>query len=340
MRWRNPRPIFGVLLTILVSGTSVQAAPVRFKAGTLAPEGSPWLNTWNEFVAHVEANSGVDAKIVTYPGGVMGDEADMVRKLKFGQLQMVGVTVAGIAHLMPEILVLNLPFLFNNYDEVDYVVGKLFDRFQEIAATRGLYLVGLLDQGWIEAYSKRRVGSPEEFIKQRVWIWNEDRIALTLAKKLGINGVMLPVPEVLTSLQTGLIDSMFSSSTALVSLQWHTQMKYYYPFRLRYDPAAFMISEKALKKLAPADQQKFRQQIRASWAETFGKAAADFRKTEQELARQVVDGGVEVVQWDRKAADGLIAKARETWKELAGDLYPAELLDDVLAALKAFRAAH
>lgn len=328
-----------VLAFTLLALTTPTAAQTVFKAGTLAPDGSPWLNKWNDFVKDFEQSSPIPAKIVTYPGGVMGDESDMVRKLKLGQLQMVGVTVAGIAHVMPEVLVLNLPFLFDNYAEVDYVVDKLFPEFQKLAAKRGIYMVGMLDQGWIEAFSKHKVASPEAFVKQRVWIWNADKVAVQLTESLGINGMMLPVPEVLTSLQTGLVDSMFSSTTALVALQWHTQMKYYYPFKLRYDPAVFFITDKAIDKVAADKQAAFRAQIRTSFDRQFRPFAAELRKIERDLGQQIVDGGIQVVDWDVKQAEGIKQKAIETWDKLAAaGVYSPELLAQVKSALAEFRA--
>lgn len=327
------------MLAVLCLALPVQAAETVFKAGTLAPEGSPWLNKWYDFAKDFEQSAPTPTKIVTYPGGVMGDESDMVRKLKFGQLQMVGVTVAGIAQLMPEMLVLNVPFLFNDYGEVDYVLEKLFPEFQKLAAKRGIYLVGMLDGGMIEAFSKNKVNSPEEFIKQRVWIWNIDKTAVKLAEALKINSVMLPVPEVLTSLQTGLADSLFVHTTGLVSLQWQTQLKYYYPFKLRYDPAAFFLTDQALKKLPPDKEQAFRAQLRTSFDKAFKPFAAELRQTEDDLAKQIVKDGMQVVNWDPKTIEPIKQKAVATWDDMAKEgVYSPELLAQVKAALLEYRA--
>ncbi|RMF17324.1 MAG: hypothetical protein D6761_04460, partial [Candidatus Dadabacteria bacterium] len=273
--------------------------------------------------------------------GVMGDEPDMVRKLKFGQLQMVGVTVSGIAQLLPEMLVLNLPFLFNNYDEVDYVVGKMKPTFEKIAEDRGLYLFAMLDSGMITAYSKNLVKTADEYIKQRVWIWNADPIAVKLAEVLGVNSVMLPVPEVLTSLQTGLIDTMFSSSTALVALQWQTQMKYWYPITVRYDPAAMVATKKIWDKVSPENRPKFEKLNEELVQEFLRPFILDLRKTEKQIDEDLVrEGHVKRVEFDPKSVEAMRKKAMATWQDLAGQLYPQELLDQVLGLLKEYRAAH
>lgn len=328
------------LAAVFVAPTTNQAAePVTFKMGTLAPEGSPWLNKWYEVVEAAEARSPVPTKIVTYPGGVMGDEPDMVRKLKFNQLQMLGVTTSGIAQLMPEILVLNLPFLFNDYKEVDYVVEKLFPRFQSLAEERGLFLMAMLDQGMIQAFSKKQVATAEEFMSQRVWIWNADPVAIKLADVLGINSVMLPVPEVLTSLQTGLVDTMFSSTTALVALQWHTQMKYYYNIKLRYDPAAMFTTTKALNQLPAEHQETYKQVIKDVTEEYMKPFLTELRDTEEELGEMLMtEGGLKMVEWNEKDVAPVRADALKTWDMMAGEFYPPELLADVKAALAEYRS--
>lgn len=334
---KSTRLIACAIATLFCSSAAT-AAPIDMKFGTLGPEGSPWINKWYELVDIFEATSPAPVKVVTYPGGVMGDEPDMVRKLKFGQLQMVGVTVSGIAQLMPEMLVLNIPFLFRNYDEVDYVMDKLLPRFQELAEKRGLYLIGVIDQGMIEAFSKKLVNSADEFIKQRVWIWNADQVGIMTAKAVDINSVMLPVPEVLTSLQTGLIDTMFSSTTALVSLQWHTQMKYFYRFKLRYDPAALFVSSKALNKF-PADKREgVKKALVEAQNQTFRPFRFELRETEEEYGKMIIEAGIKEVTWGAESVKALEDKAKVVWDQMAGENYPPELLEEVKATLAEYRA--
>ncbi len=337
----------GLMAALLISVTpapSQAAETLSLKMGTLAPEGSPWLAAWYDVVNAMESRMPIPVKVTTYPGGVMGDEPDMVRKLKFGQLQMVGVTVSGIAQLLPEILVLNIPFLFNNYDEVDYVQQKLFPRFQELAEKRGLNLFAMTDSGFITAYSKKKVATPDEYLDQRVWVWNADPTAVKMAEHLGINSVMLPVPEVLTSLQTGLVDTMFSSSTALVALQWHTQMTYHYPITIRYDPAVMVTTKKAMDKIPPQHRAEFDRITQEISDEFLRPFTLDLRKTEKDLAEGLVEAGIKTVNFDPAAVEDLKKKAMGLWDGFAGTpgengaLYPPELLAEVKATLAEFRS--
>lgn len=334
-------PLVLVLAVAGVATVSTSAEPpLVIKMGTLAPEGSPWLGSWYDIVKAMETRAPVPLKIVTYPGGVMGDEPDMVRKLKFGQLQMVGVTVAGIAQLMPEVLVLSSPFLFDSYEEVDYVVAKMLPKFEKIAKDRGLYLFALLDSGMISAYSKKQVKTAQELMQQRVWVWNADPISVEMAGALGINSVMLPVPEVLTSLQTGLADTVFSSSTALVALQWQTQMDYWYPTRVVYTPGIMVATDKIWSKVPVEHHATFDKLNRELTAQYLKPFIEDLRKTETKLEEDLIkDGHVKRVDVDPKSIEELKQKAMKVRETLvAKGIFSKELLDEVVATVAEYRA--
>lgn len=344
MRQRPFARLFCATIVLSLAVVGLEAAPTRaadklvFKMSTLAPQGSPWLDRWARVVEDVEAQSPMPHKIKTYGGGVMGDEPDLVRKLKFDQLQIVGVTVSGIAKLMPEILVLNQPFLFNSYDEVDHVVDKLFPRFQELAAERDLYLIAMLDQGMVELFSKNRAASPEAYFNQKLWVWNADPVGIQTAETFDANSVMLPVPEVLPSLQTGLANALFTSSTALVSLQWHTQMRYYYPVRLRYDPAAIIMSRKALRKIPEDKLDAYKEMIKNVTDKHMSEFKSELRANEREMRKRLVeDTGLEKVTWSEGDVAAMRARGERIREELAGDLYPQSLLDEVTSALETYR---
>lgn len=334
-RMLNLALALGLVTAPLVAG----AEELQIKMATLAPEGSPWLNKWYEVVDEFTKRSPVPVKITTYGSGVMGDEPDYVRKIKIGQIQMLGVTTSGIALLMPEMLVLNLPFLFQNYDEVDHVVQKLQPKFEQLAAERGLYLVGMLDQGMIEAFSQHLVTSAQEFLQKKVWIWGADPVAVNLSKVLNINAVVLGVPEVLPGLQTGLIDTMFSSSTALVALQWHTQMQYYYRVKLRYDPAAIFLSDKVFKKM-PADKvEPFKQVLKEVNDEFMRPFLQELRRTEEETSAMLIsEAGLKEVAWTPEQIEPVKKKALEVYDIMAGQYYPKELLLQVQQLLADYRS--
>lgn len=327
------------LLAALVTAPAA-ASPVPIKFGTLAPEGSGWINTWNKIVQRIEKESPHPLKVLTYSGGVMGDEPDLVRKLKFDQLQIVGITVSGISQLVPEILVLGLPFMFRDYDEIDYVVKELMPTFQAIAEKKGLWLIAMLDQGMIELYSAAKVARPQELASQKTWTWNGNPLNILMDQAIGLSGTPVAVPELLPALQTGLVNAIFVSPAALVSFQWHTQIKYRVPTEVRYEPAAIIASARLTNKV-PADK-------RDALIQVIDKAASDImpgflqelRRDEADMRKLLAESGVQTVRWSDADIAELKQKTQRVWAmAVEQGLFPQSLLDQVVASLAKYRQA-
>ena len=116
----------GLIACLLFAGSAVGAEkPSLIKLATLAPEGSAWMKTLTALNAEVMKKTGNQVQLRIYPGGVLGDEKDMLRKMKIGQVQGAVLTASGLSTLDGEIDVLQIPFLFQNYDEVDFILKKM-----------------------------------------------------------------------------------------------------------------------------------------------------------------------------------------------------------------------
>lgn len=336
MRWNR---LLSLSLVLALASTPALGSTINARMGTLAPEGSGWMNTWYKVIERIEKDSPVPFRMQTYPGGVMGDEPDLVRKLRLGQLHFVGVTVSGIAQLIPEILVLGLPFMFRSYDEVDHVVAELMPTFQEIAASKNLMLITMLDQGMIEAYSANPVNNLQELTRQRVWTWSGNPINLLFDEALGIRGVPAAVPELMTSLQTGLINTVFTSPTALVQFQWHTRMRYRVPVSFRYEPAAIIASTRVLN-MAPAEHRDgLIQVIQAAVDEAIPPFLQELRRDEDEMRRLMVEAGVQKIEWPAAEVAKVREQSRAVWNQaVERGLFSQEILDRVIAILDEYRA--
>lgn len=329
-----------VLALAIALAAPAAASPIQVKFSTLAPEGSGWINTWYRVVEYVERESPVPVKVVSYPGGVMGDEPDMVRKLKFDQLQVVGVTVAGISQMVPEILVLGLPFLFENYAEVDHVIAKLFPTFQQIAEAKGYYLLALLDQGMIELYSRQPIRNLKEYMAGKVWTWNANPVHILSDRAVGIRGTPITVPELLPALQTGLVDVVSTSPAALVSLQWHTQVRYRVPVELRYEPAAIIASKRIENKVAADKRDAFRAVLEKAAATILPPFLTEQRRDEADMRKLLAEAGIKDTPWSAADIAELRTQSQKTWAlAVEQGLFPQSLLDQVKAELAAFRAA-
>jgi len=325
--------IGGLILSTLFSFELFSQPRYVVKMGTLAPEGSTWMNMWKGVSKWVEEKTKGDIKFITYPGGVMGDEPDMVRKLKLDQLQMGGFTVNGIYMIAPEMLVLELPFLFRNYGEVNYVRKKLFDRFNEFFLKRGFVLIAWIDQGLIRMYTKERVENLEQLRKQKMWVWAGEPVAIQTFKAWGINPIPSSVPEALSSLQTGLVNAIYTSPLACVALQWYTQIKYVIDLDIRYEPAV-VVENKSMYDKTPEEYQKIVREAMDIFLEDF------LREIQQANVKSLVgmyEHGIKPVKWSEEEVKKLEELSRKVWDDLADKLYPRELLEEVIKTIEEYR---
>jgi TRAP-type C4-dicarboxylate transport system substrate-binding protein len=328
------RGVLGGLIFAFLFNFEVFSQPKYvIKMGTLAPEGSTWMNMWKGVSKWVEEKTKGDIKFVTYPGGVMGDEPDMVRKLKLDQLQMGGFTVNGIYMIAPEMLVLELPFLFRDYGEVNYVRKKLFDRFNEFFLKRGFVLIAWIDQGLIRMYTKERVENLEQLRKQKMWVWAGEPVAIQTFKAWGVNPIPSSVPEALSSLQTGLVNAIYTSPLACVALQWYTQIKYIIDLDIRYEPAV-VVENKSTYDKTPKEYQKYVREAMEIFLDDF------LREIQQSNVKSLVgmyEQGIKPVKWSEDEVKKLEELSRKVWYDLADKLYPRELLEEVIKTIEEYR---
>jgi len=305
------------------------------KLGTLAPEGSVWMERLREITEEIGTRSNGRVKTVFYPGGVMGDEPDMIKKMRYGQLQMGGFTIHGTITIAPEMAVMSLPFLFEDFDELDYIRKKMFPEFREIFKKKGFMLLSWVDQGgFINYYSKSEIHSPEDMKKLKVWAWSGEPVNIATARAMGITPITTPVPEVLPSLQTGLIDTFPTTPLACLALQWYTQIKYIILMNLRYEPGVVVETLDAWNKTPPDIQQ-----ITLEVADKFEpKAIASIRLSSNKALESMVNQGIKLVTLSKEEKEVFKNATRKVYDELAGKLYPKELLDRILKELEDYRA--
>ena len=209
---------FVITLLILVTQASAQEFTIKF--ATLAPEGSAWITVMKEYDQAIRKESGGRLGFKIYAGGVAGDEKDVIRKIRLGQFQSAGITGVGIGEIAKSARILDSPFLFKNHDEVDYVVGQYDAELRKEFENGGYVLLGWAEVGFVYVFTNTPVTKVEDMRNVKMWQWEGDPVAEATFKAFGINPIQLSITDVLTSLQTGLINGMYTSPLAGVSLQW------------------------------------------------------------------------------------------------------------------------
>ena len=322
---------------VALSGTAHAKKPkpkTEIKFATLAPDGSTWMKVMRALDEEVREATENRVGFKFYPGGVQGDEKNVLRKIRNGQLHAGGFTGMGLGAVSSELRVMELPFMFRDLQEVDYVRGELDDFYKNIFHKKGYTLLGWADVGFVYIFSNTPIRSPEELRAAKVWTWSGDRLAELFFKAFEVSPIPLEVPNVLTSLQMGVVNAVYAPPMACIALQWFTRVKYMSNVPITYGFGAMLVSNKALNKISPEDLATLKK-LSAHHSQILIDRS---RKENIEAVRAIKDEGVEVLEVDAAMINTFFVTGRKTWKDGVGHLYPAELLERVSAAVETYRS--
>lgn len=324
------RKIFLLGLSIILFSSSLFSQTI-IKFATLAPEGTSWVKVLREFAKDVETKSNGEIKFKIYTGGVQGDEKDIIRKIKTGQIHASGFTGVGLGEIAKEIRVLDAPFLFKNTDEIDYIYSKFDNEFRNIFEKNGFILLGWSEIGDVYVLSKNPITSPSDFSKLKLWVWEGDPVALKTFEKYGTKPIPLSIADVMTSIQTGMIDSVYATPATIIPLGWHSKMKYILDMPITYATGAVLLSKKVFDQLS-LNNQKIIIDLSKKHFSNLNKIAREDNKK----GIDILKSNLKVIKPQKiKEFEELSKKARE---ELTS-VYGKEILEKIEKALSEFRNA-
>jgi TRAP-type C4-dicarboxylate transport system substrate-binding protein len=198
-------------ILIIVLCLSVQllwAKKIIVKMATLAPEGTDWHGLLVDLGQQwIEATDG-EVRLRIYPGGVVGDERDMIRKMRIGQIHGAAITNEGMTEINPYFSAFFMPMMYQSYEEVDFVRERLNDELYDETEKNGLKILTMVDVGWVYWFSSEPVYTPEDLKKSKIFTWAGDYKSAQLYEKHGYQPVPLAITDVLSGLQTGLINTL------------------------------------------------------------------------------------------------------------------------------------
>lgn len=325
------------LAAVLALALSVPsaAAPAAVKFATLAPEGSTWMKVLGELSKDLEKETDGALKLKFYAGGVAGDEKDVVKKMRIGQLHAAGLTGVGLGEIAPETRLLDAPWLFRDRQELASVRAKLTKEFEASLDKNGFVLLGWTDLGTVYIFSKGAVTSIEDMRRSRMWVWEGDLVASSAYKALGVNPVPLSVVDVMQSLQTGMIDAVYGPPLGVVALQWHSKLKHVYPVPMAQSTGAVLVTKSFFESL-PAARQEILRSVSARHLKRLNALSnAENDKALEVVTRQGLDLGAAPAPAVLERYEQLGSAAR---KDLTGRFFSAELVLKVEKELAALRA--
>lgn len=329
------RVIPASILTLLILFGEGYSQKYVIKFATLAPDGSTWMNVMKEYNDAVRKESGGRVEFKIYSGGKAGDEKDVLRKIQLGQFHAGGFTGVGLGEIAPKVRILDSPFLFENYDEIDYIY-KTFDKeFTQAFEENGYVLLGWAEVGFVYIFSKSPIRSAEDVKRNKVWLWEGDPIAEAAFKAFGVSAIPLSITDVLTSLQTGLVNAVYTSPLAAIALQWFTRVKYMLNLPLADAAGAVVISKKKFDEL-PADLKEILvRNGRKYMAKLTALSREDNRKSIEVLQKHGIQLSPPPSEESRR---GYFEVGKAARRLLIGKLYSEEFLSRVEKAVLEFRA--
>jgi len=246
------RPL--LLLSILSLWLPLEAGAVTFKIATISPDGTSWMKSMRKGADEVKQRTQGRVNFRFYPGGIMGNDKSVLRKIKVGQLHGGALTGGGLTDIYPDSQIYSLPFEFKNLQEVDYVRSKMESQILKGLEQNGYISFGISEGGFAYMLSKQPVRSVEDLYGSKVWIPEGDNINRAAFKAFDITPIGLPLPDVLTGLQTGLVDTVAASTVGAIALQWHSRVKYLNDTPLLYLYGTMVVKKSKFNKLSSSDQ--------------------------------------------------------------------------------------
>ncbi len=324
-----------ILAVLLAVGVSSAATGAVLKIATIAPDGTAWMKEMRAAGADIHKRTGGRVELKFYPGGVMGNDVTVLRKMQIGQLQGGAVTVLALSRVYPDSQLYGLPLLFRSHAEVDYVRARMDPILMEGLARHDLIAFGLAEGGFAYLMSGTPVHRIADLKAEKVWAPEGDVITPTLFKIAGIAPVVLPLADVYTGLQTGLITAVGISASGAIALQWYTKTKFLTDLPVYYTAGALVLDRRAYERLTPAD----RDVVRDVLTPTFQALDRASRRADEAARTALKNQGIEFVQLDAAAREEFERIAAEARAEIGKQgLYTPELLKALERHLRDFRA--
>ncbi|MEM7612218.1 MAG: TRAP transporter substrate-binding protein DctP [Pseudomonadota bacterium] len=318
-------------------GLGSVASAETFKLATIAPENSQWMRDMRAGAAEIKERTEGRVEIKLFGGGVMGNDNKVLRKIRIGQLHGGAFTAGSLMDRYPDLSIYGLPLLFNSQAEVDYVRAALDAELKQGLEDAGFVSFGFAGGGFAMVLGNAPVRSLSDLENQKVWVPEGDTISYAGMQALDLSPVTLPVTDVLTGLQTGLLDIVATPPVGALVLQWHTKVSFGTPMPLVYTMAFMAIDKKRFDRLSADDQQVVR--------EVMGDIYANFEqvnRVDNEKALAALEQvGIEMVELEAGQLDQWRAAVNGANRELADEgVFSADLYARINGLLKTFRSGN
>jgi TRAP-type C4-dicarboxylate transport system substrate-binding protein len=326
-----------LILTILVLAFALPLQAATLKIATVTPEGSQWMKDMRASAKEIKERTEGRVQIKYYGGGVMGNDKKVLSRIRIGSLQGGAFTPTALAAQYPELNLYGLPMVFDSEEEAAFARSRLDSKLSAGLEKAGYVNFGFAAGGFAVLMSNTPIDSLDDLKGKKVWIPEGDEISRRAMQALSLSPVTLPLTDVLTGLQTGLIDIVAMSPIGALVLQWHTKVKYITELPLVYTLGFMAVDKRAFGKISDADQAIVREVMGRTY-ENFDKVnLVDNRGARDAL----LNTGIEVVPVTTEEYDKVRAALMELNTDLANQgQFDKVMFDEMLRYIEEYRSEH
>lgn len=314
---------------------AAQAFGQTLKIATIAPEGSSWMKDMRAGAKEVEERTGGRVKFKFYGGGIQGNDRQVRRKMRTGQLNGGALSSGGLNGFQKDADVFSLPMMFNTIEEARFVRNHLEPELRRRLEDAGYVNFGFATAGFGYMMSNKPMSSLADFKGQKVWTPEGDPVGYAALRALGVAPVTMPITDVMTGLQTDLLDSVTVPPVGAVVFQWHTKLSYITAMPVAYVYGAMLIDKRAFSKISPQDQAVVREVMEGIYRKFDQNGVRD----NDDAMRALLEGGMKMATPDQSEVSRWREIVLDSHRKLARKgVFDIQLLDQMQELLIEYRA--
>ena len=309
-------------------------AQIQIKIATLAPQNSEWAEKFQKGSIEIQERTENRVKLKFYWGGAQGNAKKILQKIKIRQLHGGTFSPTDFQELYPDLNIYGLPFLFKDFDEVDYVRDRVDNQLEQGFKNLGFNTYGFAGGGFAYILSNEPIREYEDLKNKKIWLPQGDLISYEAMRSLNLLPVPLPMTDVLTGLQTGLIDIVAIPPVVALALQWHTKISYITRVPVLYAMGFLAIDSKMINRINTDDRKVLNEVISRIYSEVDSNSQQDSENAYEALSKI----GIQEIQFDGDEYQKLTDLLEEPTKKMANDgFYSLELFNEIKMYIDDFR---
>ena len=322
------------MLVIMISIAAASASALTIRLGSAAPENSPWGRALNRIAAEWLRISDGDVRVQVFHNSVAGAEADMVRKMRIGQLQAVVMTSTGLSNFSDRSLTLSMPLLIRNQEEYEYVFERVEEDLAQDIRDQGFHVMSWSVAGWMYFFSDREIHTPAELKAVKMAASPEEMELVRAYQLMGYQPIPLPYAERLAGLTNGMANSYLTVPILAAGFQWFGPTPYMMNLQIGPAPGAVVMSDRAYRRL-PRD---IRDELFAAIEQVSAELDEDIRQLEQEAIDTMVQYGLHIVELTDEEIDVWIEELQGSYDVTLGLVFHEEFYHRIQDLLDEYRS--